>query len=110
MHWKLPGSTTQWRYHQDARTRKPDSAFRKVGESYIQCGIAVERHTKDSGGMRVVPGSHLEGRDLGIEEAAAALGLEGHGGGNATEEMFGELLRRVGIDPSRLVDLDLQVI
>ncbi len=93
-----------WRYHQDARSRKPDAAFRNLATSYVQLGIAVGPHTRDTGGMQVLPRSHAAGRDFGIEEAATAMGLSLHGGD--PPEAYDELLRRVGADPAALVHLD----
>lgn len=106
MHWKLPGSQTQWRYHQDARSRKPDSAFRELASSYVQVGIAVERFDEKTGGMQVIPFSHVQGKDHGIEAVAAAMGLGGHGG--ETSDTYHEMLRRAGLNPEELVQLELQ--
>jgi ectoine hydroxylase-related dioxygenase (phytanoyl-CoA dioxygenase family) len=107
MHWKLPGSKTTWRYHQDARARKPDAAFRELASSYVQLGIALEPFTAETGGMAVIPGSHLPQRDYGIEEQAKAVGIEGHGAGG-TEEQYREMLRAAGLDPAQLLFPDLQ--
>jgi ectoine hydroxylase-related dioxygenase (phytanoyl-CoA dioxygenase family) len=106
MHWKQPGSKTSWRYHQDARARKPDDAFRELATSYVQMGIAVEHHTPATGGMRVMPFSHLPGKDYGLEELAKEMGLEGHGL-SATEEQYGEMLRRAGVNPDDLAEVEL---
>ena len=106
MHWKLPGSTTQWRYHQDCRSRKPDAAFRALAESYVQVGIAVEAFTPATGGMRVIPRSHAAGRDHGLEEAAAGLGMAGHA--PSTEAQHHEMLRAAGLDPAALTECELQ--
>ena len=104
MHWKQPGSLTQWRYHQDVRARKPEAAFRELHSSYINLGIAVERQTDETGAMRVVPGSHLAGRDLGIEAVAEAMGVDAH---PPSEAELAEMLRRVGVDAAALRTLEL---
>jgi len=58
IHWKARGSGTQWPMHQDVRSRKPSWAFRELGDSYVQTGLAVERHDAHNGALRVIPGSH----------------------------------------------------
>lgn len=105
MHWKTPGSLTQWRYHQDLRARKPDAAYRELFSSYVNTGIAVERHADETGAMRVVPGSHLCRRDLGLEALAEALGVDAH---PPTDAELRELLRRAGVDPDALRTLALE--
>ena len=104
MHWKQPGSLTQWRYHQDVRSRKPEAAFRQLFSSYINLGIAVERCTEETGAMRLVPRSHLAQKDLGIEAVAQQMGVDAH---PPSEAELQELLRRVGVDPSQLRTLEL---
>ena len=104
MHWKQPGSTTQWRYHQDVRARKPDHAFRDLFSSYVNVGIAGERQTEETGAMRVVPASHLCRRDLGIEAVAEEMGVDAH---PPSEAELAEMLRRVGVDAGALRPLEL---
>ena len=104
MHWKQPGSTTQWSYHQDVRARKPDHAFRELFSSYVNVGIAVERQTEETGAMRVLPASHLCGRDLGIEAVAEEMGVDSH---PPSEAELAEMLRRVGVDAGALRPLEL---
>jgi len=104
MHWKQPGSLTQWRYHQDVRARKPEAAFRDLFSSYINLGVAVERQTDETGAMRVVPGSHLARRDLGIEAVAEEMGVDAH---PPSEAELAEMLRRVGVDAAALRTLEL---
>ena len=98
MHWKPPGAAAaEFAFHQDIRFRRPRDAYRNLFHSYVQTGIAVDRHTPASGAMRVYPGSHLLGElDLAIHGAVmdAAAGEEA--------------LRRAGLDPARLVDLTLE--
>jgi ectoine hydroxylase-related dioxygenase (phytanoyl-CoA dioxygenase family) len=43
MHWKMPGSTTSWRHHQDVRARKPDSAFRELWSSCVFFSVFLLR-------------------------------------------------------------------
>jgi ectoine hydroxylase-related dioxygenase (phytanoyl-CoA dioxygenase family) len=104
MHWKQPGSLTQWRYHQDVRARKPEAAFRELWSSYINLGIAVERCTDETGAMRVIPRSHLARRDLGIEAIAEEMGVDEH---PPTDAELAELLRRAGADAAQLRTLEL---
>jgi ectoine hydroxylase-related dioxygenase (phytanoyl-CoA dioxygenase family) len=98
MHWKPPGAAAaEFAFHQDARFRRPRDAYRNLFDAYVQTGIAIDRHTRGSGAMRVYPGSHLMGElDLSIEGAVmdAAMGEQG--------------LRRAGLDPARVVDLELE--
>lgn len=104
MHWKQPGSTTSWRYHQDVRARKPDFAFRELATSYINLGIAVERCTDETGAMRLAPGTHAAGVDLGIEAVAEEMGVDR---APPTEEALQEMLRRVGVRHEDLRTLEL---
>lgn len=84
--WKPPGeSDTVIAYHQDAVFRKPRERFRNLDTSYVQCGIALDPHGPENGGMKFVLGSHRRG-DLSIErthsvmkEAIDALDLEAYG-------------------------------
>jgi len=96
LHWKPAGSRgAEFAFHQDARFRKPPQCYRNLAESYVQTGIAVDPHRRVSGAMRVLPGSHRMGTlDLG---ASAVLG----------EAASEEALRRAGLDPAGLVDLEL---
>jgi ectoine hydroxylase-related dioxygenase (phytanoyl-CoA dioxygenase family) len=98
MHWKPPGAAAaEFAFHQDARFRRPREAYRNLFDSYVQTGIAIDPHTRANGAMRVYPGSHLLGElDLAIEGAVmdAAMGEAG--------------LRQAGLDPARLVDVELE--
>lgn len=97
MHWKPPGAVrVEFAYHQDSRFRRPASAFRNLATSYIQTGLAIDPHTKQSGAMRVIPGSHLKG-DL-------ALGGDGP---ILQQSMQDEALKAAGLDPADVVDLEL---
>ena len=104
MHWKQPGSLTQWRYHQDVRARKPEAAFRELASSYINLGIAVERCTDETGAMRVVPRTHAAGVDLGIEAVAEEMGVDE---APPSEEALREMLARVGVRHEELRTLEL---
>jgi ectoine hydroxylase-related dioxygenase (phytanoyl-CoA dioxygenase family) len=97
LHWKPPGGvSSDFALHQDARFRKPRDCYRNLGDAYVQTGIAVDPHTRASGAMRVLPGSHRLGEiDLG---SAAILG-------QGTGE---DALRRAGLDPAELVDLEME--
>jgi ectoine hydroxylase-related dioxygenase (phytanoyl-CoA dioxygenase family) len=97
MHWKPPGAAkVEFAYHQDSRFRRPASAFRDLANSYVQTGIAVDPHTRASGAMRVIPGSHRLG-DLGL----------GGDGPILQQSMQDEALQAAGLDPTAAVDLEL---
>jgi ectoine hydroxylase-related dioxygenase (phytanoyl-CoA dioxygenase family) len=97
LHWKPPGAAqAEFAYHQDARFRRPREAYRNLERSYVQTGIAIDRHRVANGAMRVYPGSHLLGAvDLSIAGAVMDAALAD------------ESLRRAGLDPARLVDVEL---
>jgi ectoine hydroxylase-related dioxygenase (phytanoyl-CoA dioxygenase family) len=97
MHWKPPGAVkADFAYHQDSRFRRPASAFRNLATSYIQTGLAIDPHTKQSGAMRVIPGSHTRG-DL-------ALGGDGP---ILQQSLQDDALRQAGLDSAAVVDLEL---
>jgi ectoine hydroxylase-related dioxygenase (phytanoyl-CoA dioxygenase family) len=73
IHWKMPGSAGDFAWHQDSRFRKPDEAYRNLGDAYVQTGLALDPHTPDAGCLRFVPGSHLWGT-LPLEEPEDVLG------------------------------------
>lgn len=104
LHWKLPGSKTSWRHHQDVRARKPDSAYRELWSSYINTGIAVERFDDETGAMGVLPGSHAAKKDLGLEAIAAEMSLDSH---TPTRDEEVEFFRRAGLDHAALRTLVL---
>lgn len=97
LHWKKPGGKGNFAFHQDSRFRKPAWAYRNLGTSYVQTGIAVDAHTVKSGAMRIMPKSHLLG-SLDIQ-------LEGPVMAQAPEE---ETLAAIGLDPADLVHLELE--
>ncbi len=98
LHWKPPGAASaEFAYHQDIRFRRPRTAFRNLPSSYVQTGIAIDPHRSLNGCMRMLPGSHLMG-ELPLGKAGAVL----------TQSARDEELRRVGLDPSDLFDLELE--
>jgi len=97
-HWKPRGAAlAAYNYHQDARFRRPRAAFRHLDTSYVQTAIAVDPHRRANGALRLAPGSHrlgwiaalCEGPVLGADRGEASLA-------------------RIGIEPSTLVDLELE--
>jgi ectoine hydroxylase-related dioxygenase (phytanoyl-CoA dioxygenase family) len=96
LHWKAPGSLGDFAWHQDSRFRKPDAVYRNLGTSYIQTGLAIDPHTRESGAMRFIPRSHGAG-PLDLDTSIEVLGTE----------MNDEALIAAGIDPTKVVDLIL---
>lgn len=97
LHWKAPGSKGDFAWHQDSRFRKPDKAYRNLGSSYIQTGLAIDPHTRASGAMRMIPDSHRNG-PLALDTSTEVLG----------NEMTDDALRAAGIDPASVVDLEME--
>lgn len=73
LHWKAPGGSSDFAWHQDSRFRLPAAAYRNLGASYVQTGLAIDPHEPRSGCMRFVPRSHCAG-DLDLDSAAEVLG------------------------------------
>jgi len=73
VHWKASGSLGEFAWHQDSRSRRPAWAFRNLGDSYVQTGLAIDPHRPESGCMRFIPRSHASG-DLGLDCSTKALG------------------------------------
>jgi ectoine hydroxylase-related dioxygenase (phytanoyl-CoA dioxygenase family) len=97
LHWKPPGAAAaEFAYHQDIRFRRPRAAFRDLCSSYVQTGIAIDRHGPENGCMRMLPGSHLLG-ELPLGDAPILTNRAGE-----------EVLRAAGLDPARLQDLVLE--
>jgi hypothetical protein len=96
--WKPAGSAhSGYAYHQDCRFRRPKSAFRNLGTSYVQTAIAIDPHRPENGCLRIYPGSHKLGDvRLGVERST----LE--------SECDDVQLRERGLDPSQVVDLLLE--
>lgn len=98
LHWKPPGAVAaDFAFHQDVRFRRPRSAYRNPECSYVQTGLAIDRHAPENGAMRVLPGSHRMGE---VEIAGEGPVLD--------QQMADERLERCGLDPARLVDLVLE--
>jgi hypothetical protein len=97
VHWKAPGSLGDFAWHQDSKSRRPASAFRNLATSYVQTGLAVDPHTREAGGMRFIPRSHLRG-ELHMDCSKHALGAA----------MRESALDAVGLSPSDAVDLILE--
>jgi ectoine hydroxylase-related dioxygenase (phytanoyl-CoA dioxygenase family) len=97
LHWKPPGAAgAEFAFHQDARFRRPAAAYRNLATSYVQSGLAIDRHRVGNGAMRLYPGSHL----LGQKELA--------GPGPVLDQAMGDAqLAAAGLDPSKLVDVEL---
>lgn len=58
LHWKTPQTGVTWGLHRDRRSRTPAAAFRELATSYVQTGLAIDRHWVDNGAMMVGRGSH----------------------------------------------------
>lgn len=98
LHWKPPGAAAaEFAFHQDARFRRPRSAYRNLAQSYVQTGIAIDPHRVANGAMRVYPASHL----LGEREVAGPAPV-------LDQAMAEEQLVAAGLDPTRLIDLELE--
>jgi ectoine hydroxylase-related dioxygenase (phytanoyl-CoA dioxygenase family) len=96
LHWKPPGAAmVEFGYHQDMRFRRPRSAYRNPGDSYLQTGIAVDPHRRENGAMMMIPGSHRLG-ELAF----------GHDTQIMHRIMTDDDLRHAGIDPTRAVPLE----
>jgi ectoine hydroxylase-related dioxygenase (phytanoyl-CoA dioxygenase family) len=97
LHWKEPGSKGDFAWHQDSRFRLPEAAYRNLGGSYVQTGLAIDPHNPGSGGMRVVPGSHRRG-PLPLDTTTEVLGTA----------MDDAALVAAGLSPEQVVDLVLE--
>lgn len=97
LHWKAPGSRGDFAWHQDSRFRRPEAAYRNLGTSYVQTGLAIDPHNPETGGMRFIPGSHLHGV-LGLDTSAEVLGTE----------MQDAVLEAAGLSAEDTVDLVLE--
>jgi ectoine hydroxylase-related dioxygenase (phytanoyl-CoA dioxygenase family) len=98
LHWKPPGAAAvEFAFHQDSRFRRPREAYRNLATSYVQTGIAIDPHRRGNGAMRIYPGSHR----LGEKELAGAAPV-------LDQAMADERLAAAGLDPARLVDLELE--
>ena len=97
LHWKPPGAAgAEFAFHQDARFRRPRSAYRNLATAYVQTGIAIDAHRRANGAMRLYPGSHR----LGEKDLAGP-------GPVLDQSMAEERLVAAGLDPAKLVVLEL---
>lgn len=97
LHWKAPGAMGDFAWHQDSRFRKPDDCYRNLGTSYVQTGLAIDPHNPESGGMRFIPRSHLQG-DLDLDTETEVLG----------NSMADAVLLAAGLAPEEAIDLVLE--
>jgi hypothetical protein len=96
--WKTPGSDdTRFGFHQDARFRRPASAFRELATSYVQTFIAIDPHTVENGCLKIYPGSHALGL-LNIPVDRSVLDME-------SENVA---LTQLGLNPDRVVNIILE--
>ncbi|HEX3500529.1 MAG TPA: phytanoyl-CoA dioxygenase family protein [Stellaceae bacterium] len=96
LHWKRPGAAGEFAFHQDVRFRRPREAYRNLAQSFVQTGIAIDRHDAASGAMRIYPASHNLGE---VDLAISGRVMDG--------TMADASLHRAGLDPAKLIDLDL---
>ena len=98
LHWKPqgPGTGGDFAWHQDSRFRRPAEAFRDLGDTYVQTGLAIDPHEPLSGGLRFVPGSHLRGAAMAADTDVLA------------NPMSDEALLAAGFDPASVVDVVLE--
>src|SRR6185437_16092460 len=94
VHWKAPGSLGDFAWHQASRFRCPASAYRNLATAYVQTGLAIDPHTRQSGCMRIIPRSHMRG-DLAMDSSKLVLG----------RAMTDAALREVGLCAGDAVDL-----
>ena len=97
VHWKAPGSLGDFAWHQDSRSRRPPEAYRNLATSYVQTGLAIDPHTRESGCLRFIPGSHLKG-DLGMDCSKHSLGAP----------MTQDALEAVGLAEGNAIELLLE--
>lgn len=97
IHWKEPWAQSDFAWHQDARFRRPAAAYRNLGRSYVQTGLAIDPHTPDSGCMRLVPGSHRRGT-IDLDCSRTVLG----------STMDDAALIAAGLSPDSVIDLALE--
>lgn len=96
LHWKTPGAPGDFAWHQDSRFRRPEAAYRNLGSSYIQTGLAIDPHTPESGAMRFIPGSHRRGT-LPLDTTTEVLGTA----------MADTALLAAGLSPDDAIDVVL---
>jgi hypothetical protein len=96
IHWKPKGGAGDFAWHQDSRFRQPEWAYRNLGSSYVQTGLAIDPHTPESGCMRFIPRSHVRG-DLKLDDSEEVLGAS----------MQDAVLLEAGLSPEDVVELVL---
>ena len=96
LHWKAPRSGITWGLHRDVRSRKPRECFRELAASYVQTGLAIDRHWAGNGAMKVLPESHRKYR----------LEMEDHGGARDDTGEGGWV--NAGVDLDGLIDLEME--
>ena len=96
--WKTPDSEdTAFGFHQDARFRRPASAFRKLASSYVQVSLAIDHHSVENGCLKIYPGSHKLGL-LNLPADRSVLDMEHEN----------NVLARYGLDPETMVNVLLE--
>jgi hypothetical protein len=93
IHWKEPGGPSEFAWHQDSQFREPAHAYRNLGSAYVQTGLAIDPQTPQSGCMRFIPASHLNG-DLALETPREVLGVA----------MDDAVLHSAGLSPESAVE------
>jgi ectoine hydroxylase-related dioxygenase (phytanoyl-CoA dioxygenase family) len=97
LHWKAPGTAGEFAWHQDSRFRLPSECYRNLGTSYVQTGLAIDPHNAETGGMKLVPRSHVHGH-LDLDTTAEVLG----------RSMQDLALERVGLSAEDSIQLELE--
>ncbi|HYW17529.1 MAG TPA: phytanoyl-CoA dioxygenase family protein [Allosphingosinicella sp.] len=97
IHWKEPGGRAEFAWHQDSQFREPAHAYRNLGDSYVQTGLAIDPQTPQAGCMRFIPASHGDG-DLKLDTPKDVLGVA----------MDDDVLRSAGLDPADAVEVVLE--
>jgi ectoine hydroxylase-related dioxygenase (phytanoyl-CoA dioxygenase family) len=97
IHWKEPGGKSEFAWHQDCQFREPAGAYRNLGSAYVQTGLAIDRHSPESGCMRFIPGSHRDG-DLRLDTPLEVLGVA----------MDDAVLQAAGLTPESAVEVALE--
>jgi ectoine hydroxylase-related dioxygenase (phytanoyl-CoA dioxygenase family) len=97
IHWKEPGGRAEFAWHQDSQFREPAHAYRNLGSAYVQTGLAIDPQTPESGCMRFIPGSHLNG-DLRLDTPKEVLGVA----------MDDDVLLSAGLSPEDAVEVILE--
>lgn len=97
LHWKKPGSKGDFAWHQDSQFRQPTACYRNLSDAYVQTGLAIDPHTRESGCLRFIPRSHLKG-ELALDYSSDVLG----------RSMDNEALAAVGLSAKDVVDVLLE--